>query len=297
MPERPRHSGPRKRARDPIIERQKNFARRSFARRRFARRQTKTAHPITSQLARSMYSAAMANFTCGSCGREFSVKDDILAKYEGWVPKVCMTCKRKTSGNASGRGNGVRRDGGARRGGGGARRPSQSRASGGSRASRSEQNLTVAEVLIRYTGGPETGVFTDGAADPNPGPGGWGAVYVRDGQIIAEAHGHSEHTTNNRMELTALIEGYKLVPEGESAQIWSDSQLCVNTINQWAAGWAKRGWRRKSGEIKNLELVKELYALAQERPELSLTWIKAHSGNRWNEYADALATAYRRAEK
>jgi ribonuclease HI len=71
----------------------------------------------------------------------------------------------------------------------------------------------------------------------------------------------------------------------------------VNTINQWAKGWEARGWKRKGGDIKNLELVQELYQCLKGRPELELKWIAAHSGNRWNEYADSLATAYRRARR
>jgi len=161
----------------------------------------------------------------------------------------------------------------------------------------SEENLTVAEVLAKYSDGPTTGVFTDGAADPNPGPGGWGAVYVVDDEIVDEVHGREPHTTNNRMELTALIAGFKLVPRGTATTVFTDSQLCVNTITKWAAGWEKRGWKRKTGAIKNLELVQELYALSLERRDLQLEWVKAHAGLRWNEYADALATAYRRSQK
>ena len=99
------------------------------------------------------------------------------------------------------------------------------------------------------------------------------------------------------MELSALIAAFELVPRGEAATVYTDSQLCVNTINQWASGWEKSGWKRKTGEIKNLDLVKQLYKLAKARPELKLEWIRAHSGFRWNEYADALATAYRRKVK
>jgi ribonuclease HI len=66
----------------------------------------------------------------------------------------------------------------------------------------------------------------------------------------------------------------------------------VSTVNEWAAGWEARGWRRRSGPIANLELVKRLYALARARPHVELRWIKAHDGSRWNEYADALASAY-----
>lgn len=159
-----------------------------------------------------------------------------------------------------------------------------------------EENLTVAEVLATYTDGPSDGVFTDGSAHPNPGPGGWGAVYVIDGQVVDRAHGHDPDTTNNRMELTALIAGYDLVPEGVATTVYTDSRLCVDTINVWAEGWARRGWTRKAGPIANLDLVRQLYERDRARPELTLDWIPAHSGARWNEYADSLSTAYRRAD-
>jgi ribonuclease HI len=71
----------------------------------------------------------------------------------------------------------------------------------------------------------------------------------------------------------------------------------VNTITKWAPGWERNGWKRKTGPIKNLDLVKRLYQLCRSRRELQLRWIQAHAGNRWNEYADALATAYRRGFK
>jgi len=154
--------------------------------------------------------------------------------------------------------------------------------------------LTPEEVLARYTEGPDTGIFTDGSCDPNPGPGGWGMVWVEKGQIIEERHGHEGETTNNRMELQALIEAYLLLPEDKALTVYSDSQLAVNTINQWAAGWEKRGWKRKTGPIKNLELVQELWALSKQKPQIELKWIKAHDGSLWNEYADALASSYMR---
>lgn len=154
--------------------------------------------------------------------------------------------------------------------------------------------LTPEEVLARYTEGPDTGIFTDGSCDPNPGPGGWGMVWVEKGQIIEERHGHDGETTNNRMELQALIEAYLLLPEDKALTVYSDSQLAVNTINQWAAGWEKRGWKRKTGPIKNLELVQELWALSKQKPQIELKWIKAHDGSLWNEYADALASTYMR---
>ncbi len=154
--------------------------------------------------------------------------------------------------------------------------------------------MAPAEVLARFTDGPKTGVFTDGSCEGNPGPGGWGFVWVEDDRVVVERRGTDPDTTNNRMELTALIEAYRALPEDAAIEVFSDSQLCVNTINEWAAGWEARGWRRKGGAIKNLELVKELYALAGAHPGVTLRWIKAHDGSRWNEYVDALASSYLR---
>jgi ribonuclease HI len=157
-------------------------------------------------------------------------------------------------------------------------------------------SLTVAEVLTRYREGPQNGIFTDGGARPNPGPGGWGLVYVVDGVVQTQKHGREQDTTNNRMELTALIEAYTILPPDAVMDIYSDSELCVNTINKWAAGWEKRGWKRKDGPIKNLDLVQRLYSLHREHPKVELKWIKAHNGWLWNEYADSLATAWTRQQ-
>jgi ribonuclease HI len=219
----------------------------------------------------------MPTFACANCGRDFEVVQAVLDRYPGWKPRTCLSCKR----------------GGTREEGSRTSRSSRGRPQSGPL----EEGLSTREVLEKYHDGPQDGVFTDGASHPNPGPGGWGAVYVQNGAIVSEAFGHEPDTTNNRMELTALLEGCKLVPSGERATIWTDSQLCVNTITKWAAGWEKNGWKRKTGAIKNLDLVKRLYELCRARPELQLRWIQAHAGNRWNEYADALATAYRRESK
>jgi ribonuclease HI len=159
---------------------------------------------------------------------------------------------------------------------------------------RSETLLTPAEVLERYHDGPRSGVFTDGSCEGNPGPGGWGMVWVEDDRVLAERHGHDPATTNNRMELMALITAYELLPVDAEVTVYSDSNLCVQTVNEWAAAWERRGWKRKTGPIANLELVKRLYALARAHPKVTLRWIRAHDGSRWNEYADALATNYLR---
>lgn len=208
---------------------------------------------------------------CSECGTSFDVPDSLRERFPGWTPSRCRTCHR--SGRSA---------------------PPSARGSSNGRRRAARETLTPAQVLETFTEGPLTGVFTDGSADPNPGPGGWGAVYVRDDQIVDEAHGFDPDTTNNRMELTALIAGFDLVPPGQRATVYSDSDYCVKMINEWADGWARNNWRRKSGPVKNLDLVKALYERARARPELTLRWIKAHDGSRWNEYADALSVAYRR---
>ncbi len=98
------------------------------------------------------------------------------------------------------------------------------------------------------------------------------------------------------MELTALIEACKLVPASTRVTVYSDSNLAVRSMNEWADGWKERGWKRKTGPIQNLDLVKELYFELRGRPELTLKWIRAHDGSLWNEYADSLANAWRREE-
>lgn len=214
----------------------------------------------------------MPEFICRDCGTSFTLPQHVLDRYPGWTPPQCRSCRDAAKAPASSRP---------------ASRPS------GNRRRDTTELLTTAQVLDRFSDGPDSGVFTDGGSVPNPGPGGWGAVYVLDGEIVAEASGHDPDTTNNRMELTALIEAAALVPDGVTATVYSDSRLAVSTINEWAEGWEQRGWRRKSGPVENLDLVKKAYSVFRRRPELRLEWIAAHSGYRWNEYADALASQWR----
>ena len=207
----------------------------------------------------------MSRFRCQVCGSEFEVSGAARARYPGGEPKYCRE-----------------------------HAPAKGRA-GRSRAKR-EEFLTRAQVLEKYTDGPQSGVFTDGSSVPNPGPGGWGLVWVADGKIREERHGHDPEPTNNRMELKALIEAYRLLPENAAVVVHTDSKLCADTLNLWAANWERRGWKRKGPPIKNLELVKELWCLFQAHPDCRLEWIRAHSGYLWNEYADSLATAWLRDE-
>ncbi len=219
----------------------------------------------------------MPEFVCATCAAPFALPPAVLDRYPGWTPRECRNC----------------RDGDGSPSRGGTKAPPRRR--GAPRDAPVEENLTVAEVLDRYTAGPQDGVFTDGSAHPNPGPGGWGAVYVIGGEVVDQRHGSEAHTTNNRMELTALLAAFDMVPPGTPATVYTDSRLCVDTITRWAPGWERQGWRRKGGDVRNLDLVQQLYARAKARPELTLAWIRAHDGARWNEYADSLSTAYRRA--
>ena len=154
--------------------------------------------------------------------------------------------------------------------------------------------LTPEQVLERHHDGPKSGVFTDGACEGNPGPGGWAFVWVEGDRVVIEKHGSDPATTNNRMELTALIQAYRALPADARTTVFSDSELCVKTVNEWAAAWERRGWKRKTGPIANLELVQTLYRLALAHPDVELRWIRAHDGSRWNEYVDALANSFLR---
>ena len=158
-------------------------------------------------------------------------------------------------------------------------------------------SLSTAEVLKKYKPtGPQTGIFTDGSSIPNPGPVGWGYVHVVDGAVVDQKWGHDPQTTNNRMELTGLISALTALPNDAKITIYTDSNLCVQTINLWADTWAKNGWKRKTGDIANLDLVRQLYDLAKAHPHVKLEWIKAHNGWLWNEYADSLSAAWTRTE-
>ena len=129
--------------------------------------------------------------------------------------------------------------------------------------------------------------YTDGSASPNPGPGGY-AVIV-DGAPVAL--GREVDSTNIRMEAQALIAAYRLARSGD--KIMTDSEFWVNVLTKWAPSWQKNGWRKKTGEIKNLELVQELYGLFCEKPGIALEWTRGHIGTDGNELADIWANKAR----
>lgn len=135
-------------------------------------------------------------------------------------------------------------------------------------------------------------IYTDGACSGNPGPGGWAAILSCMGRE-KELSGGERETTNNRMELRAVIEALSALKEPCEVELWTDSQYIARAINEgWLAGWKRRGWRRKEGELKNPELWQRLDALLGEHM-VTVNWLRGHDGQEQNERCDALAVAER----
>ncbi len=132
-------------------------------------------------------------------------------------------------------------------------------------------------------------IYTDGACSGNPGPGGWGALLMYKG-TKKEISGGKENTTNNVMELTAVIEGLKLLKYPCKVKLYSDSAYVVNGFNQkWIYGWIKNGWKNSSKEpVKNKELWQELYNLTKVH-EVEFIKVKGHADNEYNNRCDELA--------
>ncbi|WOB06513.1 RNase H family protein [Piscinibacter gummiphilus] len=131
-------------------------------------------------------------------------------------------------------------------------------------------------------------IYTDGSSTGKVGPGGWGFVARDPDGDDVEQFGGANDTTNNRMEMMAIIKAMEWAA-GRRCRIFSDSQLCVNTLTTWAAGWKRRGWRKADGgEVLNLDLVKQAHELYQ-RGNVTALWVRGHAGNELNERADRLA--------
>ena len=139
-------------------------------------------------------------------------------------------------------------------------------------------------------------IYTDGACEPNPGRGGWAFVVYRDGMEIHFECGGDIRSTNNVMEMTAVIKALEwLLRDGSGVRgrVLSDSQYVVKGCNEWRHGWRKRGWKRSGGEsIKNYDLWKRLDGLLMLVP-IKLEWVKGHAGILGNERADELSNSGR----
>lgn len=138
------------------------------------------------------------------------------------------------------------------------------------------------------SGPPVVQMWTDGACKGNPGPGGWG-VWMRSGMHERELCGGEAHTTNNRMELTAVIEGLRALNRSCAVALYVDSSYVMNGMKTWVAGWKRRGWlTTEKKPVKNVELWQALEEQVA-RHTVTWTWVKGHSGDAGNERADELA--------
>jgi ribonuclease HI len=136
----------------------------------------------------------------------------------------------------------------------------------------------------------EIEIYTDGACKGNPGPGGWG-VLLRSGTTVKELHGGETATTNNRMELMAVIQALQALKRPCKVTLYLDSQYVLKGITVWLPGWKAKGWKTASKQpVKNEDLWRQLDALvATGGHEIDWRWVRGHNGDPGNERADALA--------
>lgn len=134
----------------------------------------------------------------------------------------------------------------------------------------------------------EVTIYTDGSCHGNPGPGGWGSVLIYKNHI-QELSGGCRNTTNNQMELTAVIEAVKLLKESCSVTIYTDSQYVVNAINnKWIDKWIQENFRTNCGERANTNLWRELIKVTAPH-SCKFVWVRGHNGDKYNEMCDRLA--------
>ncbi len=137
----------------------------------------------------------------------------------------------------------------------------------------------------------EVYLYTDGACRGNPGKGGWGAILVY-GKAERALSGGEPETTNNRMELTAAIEGLSALKEPCRVQLFSDSKYLVDAYNEgWVFSWQAQGWKRGKEKLKNPDLWERLFELTKIH-EVVFHWVKGHNGHDYNERCDRLATEF-----
>lgn len=134
---------------------------------------------------------------------------------------------------------------------------------------------------------PAVVIYTDGACLGNPGPGGWGAI-LKYGKHERELSGGEQHTTNNRMELRAALEGLRALTEPCQVTLYTDSTYLQRGITEWLPAWKRRNWRRKGGKLANVDLWMKLDEEIV-RHDILWRWVKGHAGNVMNERVDKLA--------
>ena len=131
-------------------------------------------------------------------------------------------------------------------------------------------------------------IYTDGACKGNPGPGGWGVV-LKSGDKEKYLHGGETLTTNNRMEMTAVIEALKALKMPCHVSLYTDSKYVMQGVTEWLSGWKARGWKTAGKDpVKNVDLWQEIDSLLGTH-EIAWHWVKGHAGHPGNELADALA--------
>jgi ribonuclease HI len=135
-------------------------------------------------------------------------------------------------------------------------------------------------------------IWTDGACQRNPGPGGWAAIVCWEDGIVEEHSGGLAQTTNNIMEMTAALEGLRALPSGSRACVVTDSRYLHDGMTSWMTGWKRKGWKTASGDpVKNQELWLALEAVVGQHESVRWHWVKGHIGHELNERADTLAVA------
>jgi ribonuclease HI len=134
---------------------------------------------------------------------------------------------------------------------------------------------------------PRVTIYTDGACEPNPGPGGWAALLLF-GRHEKALSGAEPRTTNNRMELTAAVKALGALNQPSRVDLFTDSEYLRRGITEWLPDWRRRGWKRKTGKLANIDLWQALETVLVDH-NISWHWVQGHAGDRYNQRVDSMA--------